>query len=267
MNGVIVGLLAETALHPGAGQNLGAIDLPVAREAVTQYPVMVGSSMKGALLDAAKGQPFQEAVFGKPDSAGGVAVSDARLLLLPVRSLTGHFKWVTCPYVLERLQRDAQLVGKSLSFSVPAVGRGKALVAAGAGRLYLEELVFDVEVSPAVVAVAAAIKPFLRHVSVQNRLHAHLVIVSDDEFRHFATSSLPVNAHNQLDDTTKESKSLWYEEALPPDTVLYTLLIPRVGHEANLKQLIDFLNTRTYIQLGGNETVGQGWCAMSVQEV
>ena len=44
MASLIMGLLAETPIHPGAGRNLGVIDLPVAREAATDYPVLVGSS-------------------------------------------------------------------------------------------------------------------------------------------------------------------------------------------------------------------------------
>ena len=54
MNTRIVGLLAETSIHPGAGQSSGIIDLPVAREAATDYPFVPGSSVKGALLGLAR---------------------------------------------------------------------------------------------------------------------------------------------------------------------------------------------------------------------
>lgn len=43
----IIGILAETSVHVGAGQMFGAIDLPVAREAATQFPFIPGSSLKG----------------------------------------------------------------------------------------------------------------------------------------------------------------------------------------------------------------------------
>jgi CRISPR-associated protein Cmr4 len=33
----ILGMLAETFIHPGTGQSVGAIDVPVAREAATSY--------------------------------------------------------------------------------------------------------------------------------------------------------------------------------------------------------------------------------------
>ncbi len=54
MKSMILGMLAETYIHPGSGQTTGFVDLPVAREATTDYPVIVGSSMKGALNDQAR---------------------------------------------------------------------------------------------------------------------------------------------------------------------------------------------------------------------
>ena len=60
MRAAILGLLAETSIHPGAGRSMGVVDLPVAREASTHYPVLVGSSLKGALKDKAAGTAPQD---------------------------------------------------------------------------------------------------------------------------------------------------------------------------------------------------------------
>ena len=46
MNTAILGLLAETSIHAGTGRGMGVVDLPVAREAATDYPVIVGSRLK-----------------------------------------------------------------------------------------------------------------------------------------------------------------------------------------------------------------------------
>ena len=101
MKTAILGLLAETPIHPGAGRGMGVVDLPVAREASTDYPVIVGSSLKGALRDKAETAAMDDidALFGKRDRAGEMIVSDGRLLLLPVRSLTASFRWATCPHL------------------------------------------------------------------------------------------------------------------------------------------------------------------------
>jgi len=55
--------------------------------------------------------------------------------------------------------------------------------------------------------------------------------------------------------------NLWYEETLPPDTVMYALIAGRGQHEP--RETLDALFTEKdpYLQVGGNETVGHGWFA------
>lgn len=267
MNSVILSLLAETSLHPGVGQVVGAVDLPVAREKPTDYPVIVGSSLKGALRDRAEevwGSEDERVkeIFGEPENAGAVAVTDARLLLLPVRSLSGHYKWVTCPYLLERYKRDRELTGVAADFPLPQPGSGKAAANQKKGQLFLEELSFDVIVTD-LTPVVQAVSLLIRHASVRERLNDGLVVVDDDEFAYFARYGLAINARNVLDDKTKTSENLWYEETIPPDTLFYALLFARLGRDTALSELKKVFTERPYLQVGGNETVGQGWCAVS----
>ena len=93
-----------------------------------------------------------------------------------------------------------------------------------------------------------------------------LVVVSDDDFSHFARYGLPVNARNVLNQDTKTSNNLWYEETIPADSVFYSILTERAGKPEQLSRLQEMINEVTYIQVGGNETIGQGWCAMTYQE-
>jgi CRISPR-associated protein Cmr4 len=46
---LIMNMVAQTSIHAGAGQALSVIDLPIQRESHTQFPVIFGSSLKGAL--------------------------------------------------------------------------------------------------------------------------------------------------------------------------------------------------------------------------
>lgn len=113
-------LHALSPLHAGTGQGIGAIDLPIAREKATGIPYLPGSSLKGVLRDRASAWDRDTlfAVFG-PDTenasehAGAVQVGDAKLLLLPVRSLYGVFALVASPYLLERFRREAPHGGPS----------------------------------------------------------------------------------------------------------------------------------------------------------
>ncbi|MBK8214443.1 MAG: type III-B CRISPR module RAMP protein Cmr4 [Myxococcales bacterium] len=92
---------------PGSGRATGVVDLPVAREAATDYPVIVGSSLKGALRSRAGDESAAaKQLCGEPERPGELLVADGRLVLLPVRSLTGAFRWVTCPHLIERYRRD-----------------------------------------------------------------------------------------------------------------------------------------------------------------
>jgi CRISPR-associated protein Cmr4 len=270
MKGALIGLLAETSLHPGSEATGGVIDLPVAREGPTGYPVITGSSLKGALRDKAEllWEAAQvETVFGKPDEAGGVAVTDARLLLLPVRSLTSHYRWVTSPFLLERFQRDCALVGLKTDFNVPNLKSEEALDGQG-GKLFLEELSFTVAKDEGLIRkLADTIGPLCLHRSVRDRLAGQLVVISDDDMKHFALTGLQVNARNVLDKSTKTSSNLWYEETIPADSLFYSLLIasPRRGGE-ELASLQEMFAGNPYLQVGGNETIGQGWCAVGWQE-
>lgn len=86
MKGYILGMLAETPVHPGAGQVYSVIDLPGRPGENHRSPTIPGSGLKGALREKwleEKGEKGLEDLFGKQDHAGAFGVADARLLLLP----------------------------------------------------------------------------------------------------------------------------------------------------------------------------------------
>ena len=262
MNSAMLGLLAETPVHPGSGRGLGVVDLPVAREAATGYPVIVGSSLKGALRTKFEGTSDDANLrFGQQDRAGDLLVSDARLLLLPVRSLTSSYRWATCPHLIERYGRDLTRAGFSPRPAVPTVERGTVL-AAGEDQLYLEERQFSVSGSPD--GLADAFGPVILHEDTRQRLAAQIAVLHDNDFAWFARYGLSVQARNVLDDNTKQSQNLWYEETLPPDTVMYSLVMGR-SDEAMTALGALFPEQDPYLQAGGNETVGQGWFAVNVR--
>lgn len=267
MKSMMLGLLAETPVHPGAGRSLGVVDLPVARENPTGYPVIVGSSLKGSLREKAEEHEGRDAdsvlkSFGRQEHTGDVLVSDARLLLLPVRSLDKASRFVTCPQLIERYARDSARGGVGPALDVPKVEQGKVL-AAGAGPLFLEERMFAVEDKPD-DALVESILSLVRHEMVHQRLRESLVVMHDYDFAWFARYGLSVQARNQLEDETKRSNNLWYEETLPPDTVMYSLLLGRKPD--SLTMLRQLLERDCYLQVGGNATVGQGWFAVTVRE-
>ena len=264
MNTAMLGLLAETPIHPGTGRGIGVVDLPVAREASTGYPVLVGSSLKGALKDkmATATEEERDALFGVQDRAGDLLVADARLLLLPVRSLTGSYRWATCPHLVERYCRDLARAGLQPRPKVPDVKCGSVLTTGGSD-LFLEERQFTIDGEPP-DDLLKAVQPLLLHEETQGRLPGQLAVIHNDAFAWFAQYGLSIQARNVLEVETKKSKNLWYEETLPPDTVMYALVAGRSNRSLDLIDAL-FPEKDRYLQAGGNETVGQGWFAVTVR--
>jgi len=269
MKQTILGLRAETSIHAGTGQNNGVIDMPIMREAHTGYPCIYGSAVKGAFRAHAEvraewgknGKTVE--VFGKIDGDGKqISMTDARLLLLPVRSLTGHFKLVTCPAILERLKRDMQMMGKDKTWNVD-VRQGEVL-SAKSGDIFLEEFKF-----PQKAGLPGDLISALESFGAEN-LKDQLIIMNNDDFAWFARNATAVTPHiaiENIDEKTGENKkvvksgALWYEESLPSDTLLYTMLMGEDGHVDSVLGM--FSGDRPFIQIGGNETVGMGWCKVA----
>jgi len=267
MNSLILGLLAETSIHPGAGQSAGFVDLPVAREAATDYPVIVGSSVKGALLDMARNtqlgvdEPTRKRVFGEQDIAGTLLVSDIRLLLLPVRSLKSQYKWLTCPHLIERLARDLRRSSVAApDVGIQCVADGKYL-GENENDLFLEERQFQFS-GKLPTGLVDQVQSLIPHADSQQRVAQQLVVLSDRDFSWFARFGLAVTARNVLNPETKSSNNLWYEETIPPDSVFYGLFADRGGRSLDVVETM--FAQRPYLQVGGNETVGQGWFAVKI---
>ncbi|MEJ5237888.1 type III-B CRISPR module RAMP protein Cmr4 [Limisphaera sp. VF-2] len=267
MHARLISLFAETSIHPGAEAGAGFVDLPVAREAATDCPVIPGSSLKGALAGLAREHSMQqndlERIFGRADHAGGLLVSDARLLLLPVRSLQSAYKWITCPYLLERLDRDLRRAGIRIpspltEITPPAPGR---YLAQTQEELFLEERLFTHQAT-CPDGLLQTLQQLLPDPSARKRLPQQLVVLEDGDFAWFARYGLPIQARNVLDPERKTSQNLWYEESIPPDALFYAILAERTPGAA--EPLWNLLQAHPYLQVGGNETVGMGWFQISV---
>jgi len=257
-NNAIIGFMAETFIHSGCGQSQGAIDLPFSREKATDYPYIPGSSLKGAFKDYRAKQDTDE-MFGKSDVAGNLLVSDLRLLLLPVRSLTGAYKWVTCPHILKRLKRDLQRTEQSTEFFTDETYE----LAEEGATLFLEELSFK---SIGGRLIDNKLFTLLKCLSGVIEDEGKIVIIKDDEFNWFAKNALSIQARNVLD-SNKASENLWYEESLPPDTLMYCLLSDRKIKDTTVRDMLAQIKKEKYLQTGGNETVGMGWFQMQEYEV
>ncbi len=299
-------LQAITSLHPGTGQSTGVVDLPIQREAHTRFPVYSASGLKGALRDEAEGKwgeasGLTKALFGsgadeqgQATTAGALAVTDARILAFPVRSLKRIFFWVTCPMVLERLRRDLELLDSGAAFGTvgEGPGEGSAWVHPDAGidgELVLEEIALTASPNDDLKAVAERIAALAG--AADGFDPKRFALVTNDDFGYFVQYATQVSARIRLNErktTTGDGGNLWYEETLPSDTLLYALALchrsrtaasgdgdggqqaespaqsgeTAVGSAAWVADRLDELAQDRFLQIGGNETVGQGWCRL-----
>ena len=281
---------SETPLHAVSGQSVDGIDLPIQRVAHTDWPCVYGSAVKGALRAHAEQRLGGKAaaitdLFG-PDHggaserdtshAGALLVGDATLLALPVRSLQSCFKWVTCPQALTRFARTVERLG--LALALPAITpptRDKAL-GQGDAKLFLEEFRFEQSPEACIAALAKALAPLSGGALEEATLAQRLVVVHDDIFSFLTRNATSVQPQIAIDSTTKTVKdgALWFEETLPPETLLYVPLTAtasrRKGSALTAAQVLEQFEQllpagKNWLQLGGNETTGMGWCRVGIK--
>lgn len=281
-------LHALSPLHAGIGQGAGVIDLPIAREKATGLPYLPGSSVKGTLRSQYPPKSLEcRQLFG-PESAemltesnhaSSIQFSDQRLLLFPVRSLAGTFAWVTSPYVLSRLARDI----KDAQFSLPAKpiptvqDETSCIVISEASKIKVETSVYleDLELTNIQNSASEAAEAWATWVAErvfwgdafwQERLKERFCIVHDDVLSFLLDTAIEITTRIKLKTETKtvEEGGLWYEEALPTETILSGIALATPTKIANIKaeqvfQLLEKVTDRT-LQFGGKATVGRGLC-------
>ncbi len=274
-------------LHAGTGQGVGAIDLPIAREKATNIPYLPGSSIKGVLRDLETDANIQQAIYGPKtqnasDHAGAVQFADARLLCLPIRSAAGTFAWVTSAFILRRFERDA----KDAQFSTPTnpipnpTGQMCSVTQAsqlGIGQqVYLEDLDLNLTASSETDEWAKSIAMGLFPSEPQGwqiEFIKRFCVVSDDVMSFLLETATEVVARITLEDETKTVKEgqLWYEENLPAESVLVSLVIASDSRfkqqQLSATQVIQAVRSKTSgktVQIGGKANVGRGLCRLTM---
>lgn len=280
INGVLF-LYTETSLHAGAGSSVSAVDLPIQRERATGYPLVQGSGVKGALRSQATlDQNRLVTVFGPETDnadahAGAISVGDARLVLFPVRSLSGVFAYATSALALSRLKRLANLPALPTAPTSP-----NALITSTSdleqrGRIVLEEFTFAGQKSIELDKIAdwLAKNAFSQEPAYQywkTKVTRSLILLPDDDFRDFVQNSTEIITRVRLDNASKTvaQGALWTQETIPSDALFAVPIVARKARNgvAMSAQDVQTALRGAYpgrIQLGGDETTGQGIVALN----
>jgi CRISPR-associated protein Cmr4 len=230
------------------------------RNKTTKHPVVPGSTIKGVLRDHYRENEQVNAAFGSDGDttakAGALVFTDAKLFCMPIRSLYGVFAWVTCPTILNTLERDTDLRFESPEPNAATVASTANTILASNEKIYLEDLDLTVEKSVNELAIQLS-KQIFPDETWQQIFQQRFAVVSDDVFTFLSETGTQVNARTSINPETGTVKgtALWYEEALPCESILTGLAI------SNKKEMRDQFTedkTELRLQMGGNSTTGCG---------
>ncbi|OMF34774.1 type III-B CRISPR module RAMP protein Cmr4 [Paenibacillus peoriae] len=218
--------------------------------------------------------------------AGALVMTDARILAFPVASHYGTFAYITCPLVLKRFKRDVE----AANIAMPELNVSKLseLVqsdqdqdcsvvhslsqlrkrdhATGKDKLFIDEFVNEAVEDPIFTDWVnwLAKQLFADDPISQSMLTERIAVVTDEAFQYFVTMCSEIVPRIRIDQNVKTvaEGALWNEEYLPTESILYGLIWsdPVLGqqHNTNGRRLLDELPPKTYLQIGGNATVGKG---------
>ncbi|SJL83231.1 type III-B CRISPR module RAMP protein Cmr4 [Vibrio palustris] len=271
-------LITQTILHCGSGQSVGIVDQPIIRERATNLPIVPGATLRGVLrahlsTDGEENE-LTRVLFGRPakgtsdNFAGALSITDAHLLLLPVRSLYGIVAYATCPFILQRYKKAL-----GIAIDLPIESKDKACVGEDSENIASNKVVFEeLDIDAVKCGKAQEWAKCLSKVvyaddeAAQVDFQQHFVILPDDVFAYLAETATEVRTRIRMNQDTGvvDNGALWTEENLPAECVLwgsYSI------HEKANKQACQFKEQdKTLLQMGGNAGVGSGLVQMVMQE-
>lgn len=269
----------DSGLHVGSGDTGAAVDLGIARDALTGFPFVPASTLKGVLRETERPQSAPSvAALGSNTDRGLLSLDDARIVAISTRSLVGHVAWLTSPLVLERMQVAIELAGLDRPDAVPHLSGDDALCDERSpllieGSLLLEGLRF-VRRGPLPAGVGGLLEPCATSLGSPFDPAERLVVVSDRAFAFFARHAIPSATRVKLDYKTKNAtdKHLFSEESLAPDTLFCSVARwpdrspskPSAKKTAQAQGWFRGLSD-SILQIGAGRTSGAGVCEVTVQ--
>ncbi len=278
---------ALTPLHVGAGRGVSIhVDLPLQRDEF-DFPTIWASSLKGALRANVPDSNLRKVLFGPEPGSGElesspVSITDARLLLIPARILTGVWSYATSPHMLSQLNTLLSTMNKGI-VSVPRPPQGKAVVSKkdlllrdARGREYVtvNEISFEaIAGGDETLKTLGNVLPDELRKLVEEK---GLIVIPDEHSRMIVNRSLVIQYRVRLKSETKTvEEGPWSEEYLPSETIMASLIICKDGKmrkegsgESKVEKISSaevcnmlrnsFRELNYTIYVGGKETIGKG---------
>ena len=280
-----------TPTHVGIGRGGVYVDMPVQRDEFG-FPTIWSSSLKGALkswlrsfFETNNKLDHWKALFGREpgedlESSSAISILDARLFLIPVRTLTGIWAYATSPHLLQQINELLKAsIGGEMKNLNNILGIDKALVSKRDlitnNKILVNEQEILAEYNEKILEIVK-FKGFPGDIyeSIKNK---GLIILPD-------TSNASLNILNRSmiiqyrvrlirDTKTVQTGALWSEEYVPANTVFASIVKIKAettikkGQESELKlkgevlkdEFVEALSRiNGVIYVGGKETIGRG---------
>ncbi|ASU22393.1 type III-B CRISPR module RAMP protein Cmr4 [Vibrio qinghaiensis] len=268
-------LFSQTILHCGSGQSVGIVDQPIARERASNLPIVPGSTVRGVLKAhiSQKESDLSQSLFGydkqdgKLSCTGALSITDAHLLLLPVRTVYGILAYATCPFILQRYKKD-----RKSDLTVPTPAKDQALYPKGNPNhqddlMVLEDLDLKAQECEHTQQWAEYIAQTLdaKESAYYSDISKRIIVLPDTVFSFLAETATEIRTRIRINQKTGvvDKGALWTEESLPAESVLwgvYSVDAPRLNDQNGDKRLMfnDIINNKPLLQMGGNMGTGNG---------
>lgn len=248
-------------LHTGGTSQEGNL-VGIAREAHTDLPYLPSSTIRGRLR-AATTQEHRDRLWGNTiDSVtegsdenltqGELWIGDGAILWFPVPSLSHGVVWVTSPFLLRRWLR---LTDQSLA--IPKVG---SFSGGQRSNLYLKDAIFSKEDLQSWTEYS----PYIPQGNPETQTITQVLVLAEQDAQVLIQASLWRQVKVRLNEQKNVKDGFRYEEAIPPETVMYFPWGTTTSANGNaasavdsFKQILEQENTDW--QIGGQESLGRGF--------
>jgi CRISPR-associated protein Cmr4 len=255
----LVYLYLIAPLHTGGAAQEGNL-LGIARESHTDLPYVPSSTIRGRLRASVEDKNLQYRLFGNELNGasggsdrleqGGIWIGDGSILWIPVPSLSHGVIWVSCPMLL---QRWARLNGVAAELPVPYSTNLSATK-----PIYLKDAILKA----ADLQTWETWEIFVPQ-STQAGSINRVLVLPDQHCATLVQMSLWRQVKVKLDEHKTVDGGFRYEEAIPPDTLMYFPWgVTAQANGSSAEVQVDFetvLSGHSILQIGGQESLGRGF--------
>ena len=253
MNLVYLYLLSP--LHTGGTTQEGNL-LGIARESHTDLPYVPSSTIRGRLRASVADKTRKFALFGNEIEdgqtlkQGAIWIGDASILWLPIASLSHGVVWVSCPLLLRRWLRlsgnpDRLVVPDAYETSLPTDS-----------PVYLKDAILP---ATDLIRWTDWDKFTTNHPETEGI--KNVLVLPDQHCATLIQMSLWRQVKIKLDQHKSVDGGFRYEEAIPPDTVMYFSwgASTQNDYQNAENEFKSLLNAQSISQIGGQESLGRGF--------